>query len=138
MKKKIFTFLTFLSSIVLGVFAQSYYYQNVVCGACNGSGGYMTYYGPVYCSVCAGRGYISVPVPVQPSSPSFQGNSRNNKIKVSKSDVDCKGHAGSLCSCTKYVGYKIEGTDYYVGNCQNRVNGHVCGHSPAAHGLPSY
>lgn len=47
----------------------------------------------------------------------------------------CKGHGGSLCSCSTFKGYKVAGSNRYYGSCQNRVNGHVCGHSASAHGL---
>lgn len=49
--------------------------------------------------------------------------------------ANCKGHGGSLCSCSVFKGYKVAGSDRYYGSCQNRVNGHICGHSAAAHGL---
>lgn len=66
------------------------------------------------------------------SKVSFKGN---NKVPVKVKGVDCKGRGGSLCSCTIYIGYTIEGTDNYIGPCENYVNGHRCGHSPSAHGL---
>lgn len=47
----------------------------------------------------------------------------------------CKGFGGSLCSCSVFKGYKKAGSNRFYGNCQNRVNGHVCGHSASAHGL---
>ncbi len=67
--------------------------------------------------------------------PSFQHDNGDNKVEVKVTGVDCKGHGGSLCSCTTYIGYKIAGTNNYTGACQNYVNGHKCGHSPSAHGL---
>lgn len=50
--------------------------------------------------------------------------------------ANCKGHGGSLCSCSTFKGYKVAGSNRFYGRCQNRVNGHVCGHSASAHGLP--
>ena len=127
MKRKLFIFLSFLTLVVIGLFAQ--YYQIVQCYGCGGTGGYMSYWGPVYCQICWGKGYITVPV--QQNNPAFQGN----KVAVEVTGVDCKGHAGSLCSCTTYKGYRIAGTNNYTGACQNYVNGHKCGHGPSAHGL---
>lgn len=48
----------------------------------------------------------------------------------------CNGHGGSLCSCTTFKGYKVAGSNRFYGSCSNRVKGHTCGHSAAAHGLP--
>ena len=86
----------------------------------------MSYWGPVYCQICWGKGYITVPV--QQNNPAFQGN----KVAVEVTGVDCKGHGGSLCSCTTYKGYRIAGTNNYTGACQNYVHGHKCGHGPDA------
>lgn len=69
MKSLICTLILFLSVTTM-VYAQNY--QNVVCGNCRGAGGWMTAYGPVYCQVCGGHGYISVPVQ---NSITFRGNS---------------------------------------------------------------
>lgn len=127
MKKKLFIFLSCLTLVVIGLFAQNY--QNVRCHGCNGTGGYMSYWGPVYCQVCWGKGFVTIPV--QQYNPSFQGNRIPVKVNINK----CKGYGGSLCSCKTYIGYKIAGTDNYEGACQNYANGHKCGHSPSAHGL---
>ena len=125
MKKILLAFCAVLA-FTLSSFAQNY--QNVRCHGCNGTGGYMSYWGPVYCQICWGKGYITVPV--QQYNPTFQGN---NKVAVKVTGVDCKGLG--LCSCTTYIGYRIAGTNNYTGACQNYVNGHKCRHSPSAHGL---
>lgn len=63
-------------------------------------------------------------------NPSFGGN---NKVAVSVSVNQCNGLG--VCSCKTYKGYKIAGTNNYVGKCQNFIYGHTCGHSPREHGL---
>lgn len=62
----------------------------------------------------------------------MESAARDPYVEVS---AKCKGRAGSLCSCTTFKGYKVAGSDRYYGSCQNRVNGHICGHSASAHGL---
>ena len=97
-------------------------YQPVPCGSCSG-------YGALICGTCRGNGYVS-----DHSNTSFRGigdNLISDEVNVQK----CNGHGGSICSCKKYVGYKIPGTKTYIGPCRNYVNGHTCGHSPKAHGL---
>ena len=71
MKSLICTLILFLSAMTM-VYAQNY--QNVVCGNCRGAGGWMTAYGPVYCLVCGGYGYVSVPVQ---NNMTFRGTSGN-------------------------------------------------------------
>ena len=97
-------------------------YQNVPykCATCNG-------YGVLICSHCGGSGYVQ-----NTPNINFEGG---DWIPVKKDVSKCKGHAGSLCSCKKYIGYKKAGREYYQGNCENYVNGHKCGHRPEAHGL---
>lgn len=65
------------------------------------------------------------------SNTSFRGGSY-----VEKRVYDCNGFGGSHCSCKIFKGYKVNGAELYYGDCQNYVNGHTCGHSAAAHGLP--
>lgn len=63
-------------------------------------------------------------------------NASSNKDVYVEVRAKCKGHGGSLCSCSVFKGYKVAGSNRYYGSCQNRVNGHICGHSASAHGLP--
>lgn len=63
-------------------------------------------------------------------------NTTNGKDVYVEVRAKCKGHGGSLCSCTVFKGYRVAGSNRYYGRCQNRIKGHICGHSAAAHGLP--
>lgn len=62
-------------------------------------------------------------------------NDSSGKDVYVEVSASCKGHGGSLCSCTTFKGYKKAGSNRYYGRCQNRANGHVCGHSASEHGL---
>lgn len=98
-------------------------YQQIAT-ACNNCGGY----GAFTCNTCGGRGYINS------VGPSFKGK----WINVSVNTPKCAGYAGSLCSCRRFIGQRLAGTDYYKGSCSNYINGHRCGHGPGAHGLKEY
>lgn len=123
-------------------------YKSLRCSGCNGGGVVYSqiwnpYYGcyqtiQQYCGYCYGRGAVvcgrcgGYGVLVVNNHPSFRGG---NLIAVTVSTRKCSGFGGSLCSCTKYKGFKISGTNTYQGKCFNIIMGHTCGHSPAAHGL---
>lgn len=126
------------------------------CGQCNGSG-------MVYCQGCSGRGYIDIMqyhpyygvyyIPQQCMGCGGTGmmmcrycggmghvNSNNyisfgsrNKEHVEVSVPGCSGT--NVCSCKTYKGYRISGTNSYVGNCENYCGGKPCNHPPQNHGL---
>lgn len=93
-----------------------YYNQTVVCPNCKGNG-------TVVCYACNGQGYK---YPVAFDRDSF------SKVKITNTPK----HSG--CGCTTYIGYKRDGLNQFKGACENIVNGHICGHSPKAHGLTEY
>lgn len=71
--KSIICSLIFLVCTITSSNAQNY--QNVVCGNCRGAGGWISAYGPVYCQVCRGYGYVTVPVQ---NTTSFRGHNTNS------------------------------------------------------------
>ena len=149
MKKSLFLFIVLLASIVSNaqtICTSCNGYGRLICSSCNGSGViYQQVYNPysysyqnvpyrcqscsgsgqLICGTCSGKGY-------RYNTISFKGYKSNelNSVSVSLSN-NCKGYAGSLCSCKKYIGYRVKGhtKGWYYGDCRN------CGHSPSAHGL---
>lgn len=151
MKKITVIFLFLITSLIVNVFSQSKCtfcngYGRFVCSTCHGRGSvtlnmlnpYTGYYQPTTytCSSCRGYGVIVCNTckgngRIQRKQPSFGGNSKY--IKVSKSVSKCKGT--NVCSCKLYRGFRIAGTNTYVGACQNYCGGGPCTHSPSDHGL---
>lgn len=115
-----------------GRFYQPFYHplygwmqQEVICNYCMGYGGFT-------CNYCGGKGYVYVPEPVNPTNPSFRGQT-SWFVKTNSRCTICK--SGSQNGCTGYWGtYHTNGT--YEGPCKNSDGwGHSCGHGPEKHGL---